>query len=312
MLQLAIECSGLHGSVAILEGSRCLELIQLPTDQSSVQSLASSIDNLVRQAGHKPQFISVTHGPGSFTGLRVGLTTAKMLAFAWQISIVPVDTLELLAYQIVHRQEWPTGIMVVPVINAFRQQVFTAVWMSGADKRIVPLSPSTVVDAALWMADPLTTCCSQPGEHSQPGEQAQLRAWLDRGGGLVVLGGPGLQQYSPSLVNPDDLKNPAQLSSDEAKEAAKIALGTQLPAQIALGTQPTAHAKGTRLPASASRGEPWTVEILPEIVPQADWVGRVALEKCQLGLAVRPERIVANYIRSSAAEEKTKLAKPGS
>lgn len=296
MLQLAIECSGLHGSVAILEGSRCLELIQLPTNQSSVQSLASSIDKLVRQAGHKPQFISVTHGPGSFTGLRVGLTTAKMLAFAWQISIVPVDTLELLAYQIVHRQEWPTGIMVVPVINAFRQQVFTAVWMSGADKRIVPLSPSTVVDAALWMADPLTTCCSQPGE------QAQLRAWLDRRGGLVVLGGPGLQQYSPSLLNPDDLKNPDDLSSDEEKEAAKIAQGTQLPA----------HAKGTRLPARVPRGEPWTVEILPEIVPQADWVGRVALEKRQLGLALRPERIVANYIRSSAAEEKTKLAKPGS
>ncbi len=67
------------------------------------------------------ELICVAQGPGSFTGLRVGLATAKILAYLGNKQIVGVNTLEVLATQISH----PSGA-VRPVIDAQRKQLFTA------------------------------------------------------------------------------------------------------------------------------------------------------------------------------------------
>ncbi len=68
MLQLAIECSGMHGSIAILDGADTVKHVGLPTDRSSVQSLAANVKTLVGNIGRSPDFISVTNGPGRLLG----------------------------------------------------------------------------------------------------------------------------------------------------------------------------------------------------------------------------------------------------
>src|SRR5690606_32044529 len=70
--------------------------------------------------------IAVGVGPGSFTGLRIGLATAKGLAFALDLPVVPVSTLAAAAYG--------TGAqagLVVPLFDAKRGQVFTGVYLAG-------------------------------------------------------------------------------------------------------------------------------------------------------------------------------------
>jgi hypothetical protein len=82
------------------------------------ERLLPTIEHVMRDAnttGDELDVIAVTVGPGSFTGLRVGVTTAKVLAYGWKKPIVPVNTLEALAWQVAGL----TGL-VVAALNARR------------------------------------------------------------------------------------------------------------------------------------------------------------------------------------------------
>lgn len=196
MYQLAIECSGLYGSVALLSANHTIESIGLPQDRSSVQSLAVTVKALLSQHRISPHFISITQGPGSFTGLRVGLTTAKMLGLAWQVPLVAVSTLEVLAHQILHRRPKHHPAIVVPVINAFRRQVFTASWLSSLDNTISPIFPTQVVDAVTWQARPLTSQSAAP----QPANATSFAAEGTASANVILVGGPGLESYRPGRI----------------------------------------------------------------------------------------------------------------
>lgn len=73
--------------------------------------------------------VCVSAGPGSYTGLRVGVSTAKGLCFAAGIPLISVGTLELLAHQAIDERLLPDGCKyVIPMIDARRMEVYTAVF----------------------------------------------------------------------------------------------------------------------------------------------------------------------------------------
>ncbi len=194
MLNLAIECSGHAGSVAVLRQQDLLAQRFLPPSMGSVQSLTPAIAELLcLLSSQRVDLISITVGPGSFTGLRAGLATAKMLAFAWKISIAPVDTLHAIAYQAAGC--WsnptattpgmpPTGRLVVPVLNAFRKQVFTSAWLTtNGHTGMHHLSPAQVVDASVWQKHPVLS------QQFPESEQAKIASTCP------ILSGPGLRTY---------------------------------------------------------------------------------------------------------------------
>ncbi|MGL4594726.1 MAG: tRNA (adenosine(37)-N6)-threonylcarbamoyltransferase complex dimerization subunit type 1 TsaB [Thermoguttaceae bacterium] len=97
---LAIETVEQFGSVALFDGKLLIEEIQLPRDRRSAQTLAPTIDSLLRKYSVSPQQIDsvvVVVGPGSFTGLRVGVATAQLFAYSVGAKIVAVRTHEVCA-----------------------------------------------------------------------------------------------------------------------------------------------------------------------------------------------------------------------
>lgn len=103
MLILAFDTSTMAGNVALLDDHQTLAAKPLTEDKRSAQTLAPALSSLMRECSVTPssiRLIATTIGPGSFTGLRVGVTTAKMLAYALNCPVMGLDTLEVLASQV--------------------------------------------------------------------------------------------------------------------------------------------------------------------------------------------------------------------
>ena len=226
MLTLALETSSLAGSVALLAGGDLLSQRSLPAGRST-NLLTLTIDELLKEAGLRPadvRLVAVTVGPGSFTGLRAGVTTAKTFAYATGAEVLGLDTLEVIAHQSKPRPVvgLPSPAELHAVLDAQRQELFLArfAWQ---DSRLVRVDENRIVPAEAWLAGLM------PGTH---------------------VTGPGLDRWQ------------------------------------------------SRLPAGVVSVDP----VLRQ--PQAETVGRLALEHHRAGRRDDLWKLVPQYLRPSAAEEK--------
>ena len=121
---LAIETSGRTGSIAIAEDGHVLGEERFSHGLKHAAGIVPIIDRLCKAQGWKPgdiEEIYVSAGPGSFTGLRVGITVAKTLSFATGARVVAVPSVEVLA------RNAPAGWQnLIIVLDAKRDQIFTA------------------------------------------------------------------------------------------------------------------------------------------------------------------------------------------
>lgn len=123
---LALDSSGLTASVALMENDNLIAEYTIQYKKTHSQTLLPMMDEIRRMVEldlDTVDAIAVAAGPGSFTGLRIGSATAKGLAFAMEKPIVPVPTLEGLAYQM-----YGTDAVVCPIMDARRDQVYTGVY----------------------------------------------------------------------------------------------------------------------------------------------------------------------------------------
>jgi len=138
---LALETAALDGSVALARVTtdeyELLACERLPRDRRSAQSLAPGIDRLLRTHDVAPRdlaAVAVAVGPGSFTGLRVGVVTVKTIAYATGAAPIGVDTLDALAAEAAP----PRGDeRLWAVLDAQRRELFVApfTWLEGAWRR---------------------------------------------------------------------------------------------------------------------------------------------------------------------------------
>lgn len=144
---LAIETSTRRGSVALLTDGdvAATERTWEGRDGHTLQ-LMPAIDKLFQEVGCDPRSITavaVSIGPGSFTGLRVGLATAKGLAIGFGVSLIAVSSLAAMARCVTHGEG-----LVVPMLDARQGEIFSAVFRP--DGTIVV--PEQVTMPADWMA----------------------------------------------------------------------------------------------------------------------------------------------------------------
>ncbi len=158
---LALETTEMIGSLAALCDRNLLAKMELNPRQRSAQSLAPGLRDLLRQAGWRPDqvdLVAVTSGPGSFTGLRVGVTTAKVFAYAVGAQILGVDTLETIAAGApadVHR--------LSAAVDAQRGQVVAQSFQRGPHGHLLPASDSKLLTIDAWLQDlPASTALTGP------------------------------------------------------------------------------------------------------------------------------------------------------
>ena len=125
-MQLAIDTSTDTASLAIVQDSEVLAELTWRCGQNHTTQLLPHLAHLLNQTKLSLQSttgIIVARGPGSFNGLRVGISTAKGLAFSLGIPIVGISSLEAEAYQ--HAE---TGLPICPIFNAGREEIATAIY----------------------------------------------------------------------------------------------------------------------------------------------------------------------------------------
>ncbi len=125
-MQLAIDTSTDTASLALVQGNEVLAELTWRCGQNHTTQLLTHLAHLLNQTKFNLQStngIIIARGPGSFNGLRVGISTAKGLAFSLGIPIVGISTLEAEAYQ--HAE---TGLPICPIFNAGRGEIATAIY----------------------------------------------------------------------------------------------------------------------------------------------------------------------------------------
>ena len=123
---LAIECSGLVAGIAITEDNNLLGEYTMNYKKTHSQTILPMLDELVKMIEldlNTIDAIAVSKGPGSFTGLRIGSATAKGLGLALNKPIIPVPTVDALAYNL-----WGINQQICPLMDARRQQTYTGLY----------------------------------------------------------------------------------------------------------------------------------------------------------------------------------------
>lgn len=123
---LALETSTLAGSVALLDGDQLVGEYTLNIRTTHSERLLAAVDRLLQDAGWTPgmlEGLAVAVGPGSFTGLRIGVSTVKGLAFSLGIPVAAVSTLEALAWSLPFARD-----QVCPVLDARKGEVYAALF----------------------------------------------------------------------------------------------------------------------------------------------------------------------------------------
>jgi tRNA threonylcarbamoyladenosine biosynthesis protein TsaB len=150
-LILNIDTSTELASICLAKDGESIGILTNSDQKYHAGWIQPAIRDLLQQSGYtmeQLQAVAVTEGPGSYTGLRVGLSTAKGLCYALKIPLITENTLLVMAYAA--RSKWlplteNTGdksILLCPMIDARRMEVFTAVY--DTDLKIV-MTPNVLI-----------------------------------------------------------------------------------------------------------------------------------------------------------------------
>ncbi len=147
MLVLALDTTSAHGSMALLDGLALRAVMGFRTAQPRhAEGLLPSLDHLLSQVEGKLQDIqgfAVAVGPGSFTGLRIGIAAIEGLAYTLGRPVVGVSTLEATAFRYRYRR----GLLVA-MIEAYRSEVYGASYESDGGALVAVTDPSCMAPVA--------------------------------------------------------------------------------------------------------------------------------------------------------------------
>jgi tRNA threonylcarbamoyladenosine biosynthesis protein TsaB len=138
-----------HANVCISHDTQVLAQLSNDVPKSHASFVHQAIQQLLQKTHYTFEQIdafAVINGPGSYTGLRVGLASAKGLCYALNKPLILVNTLELMAYAAITSSVNSHEYLYCPMIDARRMEVFYGVYTHNLTEKIIP--ESAIVDAS--------------------------------------------------------------------------------------------------------------------------------------------------------------------
>ena len=132
-LILSLDTSTQNCSVALHENGQLITQELVSEEGSHSKALTLLIEKVMKTAGRtlsELSAVAVSNGPGSYTGLRIGLATAKGICFALDKPLICLPTLQVLASAV----DAPAGSLLLPMLDARRMEVYAAVYSSALEE----------------------------------------------------------------------------------------------------------------------------------------------------------------------------------
>ena len=212
---MAVETSTLAGGVALLDGERVIGEYLLDGRITHSERLMPAIDRLLRDAGWTAaslEGLAVAVGPGSFTGLRIGLSAVKGLAWALGIAVAAVPTLDAMAASLPFATH-----PVCPVLDARKNEVYCSLYRwDGATMRreweYLALAPASL---AARLTEP--TILLGDGAHAVPSRHVRVAPAHRRMPSAAAVGVLGLARFQAGQIVSARELSPFYLRPSEAE-----------------------------------------------------------------------------------------------
>ena len=215
---------------------------ELPSTMRHAVELMPAIRDLTREQGWRPDQIDhlyLSLGPGSFTGLRIAVAIARAMHQATGCKLIGVPSLDVIA-----QNAPPKFAIVMPILDAKRNQVFAARYERNADGTLTQTAPAALVDPAAFLDQALTRASEL---ETQNAKRETRNAKLQ-----IALLGEGLAHFQPAPTE----------------------IVTQLPPALWPGTAVTVHRLGYQLAQRNLFSDPATLLPLYIRLPEAEEVYR--------------------------------------
>ncbi len=142
MKVLAVDTSAVVASCAIVDGEKLLGEITVNNRLTHSQTIMPAVDELLKRCECKLSDIDLfacAEGPGSYTGLRIGMATIKALAHGMNKPVIGINSLEALAYRLPFCEH-----LITPIMDARKNRVFTATYLWEDGKLRVVTEPCVI------------------------------------------------------------------------------------------------------------------------------------------------------------------------
>ncbi len=137
MTILHIETSTNVCSVAVSDNGKCIFSVSDNSGQNHASMLSPFIQQALESISSQNlslNSVAVSSGPGSYTGLRIGVSTAKGLCYGYDIPLIGVNTLEIMCEMVIKNHSLEKNALLCPMIDARRMEVYTAVYNQKIEK----------------------------------------------------------------------------------------------------------------------------------------------------------------------------------
>lgn len=229
---LALETTGKYGSAAVINEKAEVFSAESTQEMNHLKGMMLLVDEALKEAGTDKSeltHIAASTGPGSFTGIRIGVVTARVMAQMLGVPCIAVSSLEAMGQRVLDAAVAAGSVYVVPIINARRHQTYAGIWEAQftSDYEHKLLMP--VMEEKQYMIEELLDALSGKIAELESVASGRVPSLSSMLANAIYFTGDGVDAYreiiESSLPAGTYAFAPEELRYQHAENVAKLALG---------------------------------------------------------------------------------------